>query len=355
MDDDGRSGMRDRQGAPVGVRRARERRDRGARTHVAGGHEPGAMKRLRHLQPDAVAAARFVRGRHRLARPLCAVATALLSLLAPVHAAPAHNFMWKATGKGGVVYLVGSVHMLTQQYYPLAPAIENAFKDTDLLVEEVDLDEITAPDAQMQILMRGMLPAGQSLETQLSPSTLALVQKATAGLGDAAKPLMLFKPWMLAIAIEGYELEKAGFDKDLGLDKHFYDLAHTAGKKVQGLETAEYQISRFDGMTTEQQDRFLADTLKELDTEKASVTKLADAWKAGDAATVEAVVLADVKSDPVMYQRLLVERNRNWLPKLEALFARPGHAFVIVGAAHLVGPDGLLQMLKSKGYAIEQM
>jgi len=70
---------------------------------------------------------------------------------------------------------------------------------------------------------------------------------------------------------------------------------------------------------------------------------------------VERIVLADLKADPQMYQRLLVDRNRNWLPKLEALFIRRGHAFVVVGAAHLVGPDGLLTMLRAKGYQVEQL
>ena len=108
-------------------------------------------------------------------------------------------------------------------------------------------------------------------------------------------------------------------------------------------------------MTPDEQDRLLAQTLKELDTQKASVTKLADAWKSGDAPAIEAIVLADLRSEPRMYQRLLVERNRNWLPAIEALFARPGRAFVVVGAAHLVGPDGLLAMLRAKAYRVEQM
>ena len=98
----------------------------------------------------------------------------------------------------------------------------------------------------------------------------------------------------------------------------------------------------------------LADTLKALDTETSNVTTLTDAWKAGDAPTVERIVLSDLKTDPVMYQRLLVERNRNWIPKLEALFSRPGHAFVVVGAAHLVGPDGIVAMLRARGYTVEQ-
>jgi uncharacterized protein YbaP (TraB family) len=294
----------------------------------------------------------------RTNRRLLPAVAAAIALLASLPAAAGHSFLWKATGKGGlggVVYLAGSVHMLSQDYYPLNAAVESAFKDSDLLVEEVDLNEMLAPASQMQTLMRGMLPAGQSLDKLLTPATLALVNKFTAGLGVAAQPLKLFKPWMLAIAIEGLELQKSGFDPNLGLDKHFFDLAQSQGKTVQGLETVEYQISRFDEMGMEQQDRFLGDTLKELDTEKASVSRLADAWKSGDAPAVEKIVLADLKSDAAMYQRLLVDRNRNWLPTLEALFSRRGHAFVVVGAAHLVGPDGLLQMLKAKGYTVEQL
>ena len=267
----------------------------------------------------------------------------------------APNFLWKATGHGGTLYLVGSVHVLSEAYYPLDPAIDQAFKDSDLLVEEVDLDELLAPDMQLAILMRSRLPAGQTLEKILATETLALLKDFTGDLGSAAETLYGFKPWMLATVIEGLELEKAGFDPDLGLDKHFFDLAKRSGKTIKGLETGEYQISLFDRMPMDQQERFLAETLKQLTAEKANITKLADAWRFGDAATIERLVLSDLKSDPALYQRLLVDRNRAWAPQLEALFARRGRAFVVVGAAHLVGPDGLLQMLKARGYAVEQM
>jgi uncharacterized protein YbaP (TraB family) len=269
--------------------------------------------------------------------------------------AATRSFLWKATSGRGVVYLVGSVHMLTKDYYPLSPALDTAFKDSDLLVEEVDLGEVSAPDSQLQMLMRGMLPGGQSLEKVVSPSTFALVSKRVGDLGLPIEPLKRFKPWALAITLLGLEWQKAGFDPNLGLDKHFYDLAQVEGKAVQGLETIAYQISRFDEMSMDQQDRLLTETLRTLDTETASVSKLADAWKAGDAPTVERIVLQDLKQDPQMYQRLLVERNRNWLPTIDQLFARRGHAFVVVGAAHLVGPDGLLAMLRAKGYTVEQM
>ncbi len=295
--------------------------------------------------------------RHRdaTAKIVAALAAYIAICLAPAHAAAGKNFMWKASKGESAIYLVGSIHALSQDFYPLAAALEEGFKDSDLLVEEVDLAQMMDPAAQMQIMSRGLLKSDQSLDKILSPSTMALVNKAGSDLGPAMEVLKKFKPWMLAIALQGLELQKAGFDPQLGLDKHFYDEAQTTGKSVQGLETVDYQLSRFDEMTNEQQDHMLADTIKELETEIKSISTLAGAWRTGDAPQVERIVLQDLKSDSQMYQRLLVDRNRNWMPQIEALFARPGHSFVVVGAAHLMGPDGLLQMLKAKGYTIEQL
>jgi uncharacterized protein YbaP (TraB family) len=293
------------------------------------------------------------RSRSALAVAVAMAAAAVASTVAQPRAAT-RSFMWKATRQQGAVYLVGSVHMLTKDFYPLAAPIEAGFKDSDLLVEEVDLAEMLAPDQQFSLLARGMLPAGQRLDKVVSPATMALVNARVGSLGMPASALQQFKPWFLAMTLMAVEWEKAGFDAALGLDKHFYDRAQTEGKAVQGLETTEYQISRFDGMAMPQQDRFLAESLKDLDAEKASVQKIADAWKTGDLPTLERLVLQDVKDDPFMYQRLLVERNRNWLPKIEALFARRGRAFIVVGAAHLVGPDGLIAMLKAKGARVDQ-
>jgi uncharacterized protein len=289
----------------------------------------------------------------RLVACVLPLAVTVFLLLAPLHA-QSRNFLWKAAGKGGVVYLAGSVHMLTQDFYPLSPVLETAFKESDLLVEEVDMGEMLGAGSQLNVLTRGMLPGDSTLQNVVSPATYALVTKTVTGLGMPVEPLAKFKPWMLALTLEGLQLMKVGFDPDLGLDKHFYDLAQTGGKSVQGLETTDYQISRFDEMTMTQQDHLLAETLKALETEQASVGKLAQSWKTGDVAAVERIVLADLKNDPQLYQRLLVERNRNWLPKLEALFARKSPAFVVVGAAHLVGPDGVVAMLRAKGYSVEQ-
>src|SRR5262245_22470311 len=94
-----------------------------------------------------------------------------LAVLAPLYAAAPASFVWKATGKGTTVYLAGSIHMLPKDAYPLSPSFERAFTDSDLLVEEVDLAEMLGPEVQMQTLMRGMLPPGQTLEKVLTPAT----------------------------------------------------------------------------------------------------------------------------------------------------------------------------------------
>jgi uncharacterized protein YbaP (TraB family) len=287
---------------------------------------------------------------------LCATLVAGLTFCHAT-AATARDFLWKVTGKAGTVsvYLVGSVHMLTEDFYPLSKAFEDAFKDSDLLVEEADLAEMLSPQAQMLMLSRGMLPSSQSLDTVVGPQTFALVIKRTAELGLPIEPLKRFKPWSLALTLAQIEWQKAGFDGELGLDRHFYDRARREGKAVQGLETTEFQISQFDGISMAEQERLLVETLSDLDTEMANLTTLAQAWKAGEAPTVERIVLQDLRKDPLMYQRLLVARNRTWMPKLEALMNRPGHAFVVVGAAHLVGSDGLIALLQAKGYRVEQM
>jgi uncharacterized protein YbaP (TraB family) len=286
-------------------------------------------------------------------RTFCAAVLAVVLLVLPTHAA-GRAFAWKATGRQGAVYLVGSVHLLSKDFYPLNPSLETAYKDSNLLVEEVDLGEMSQPDSQFALLSRGMLPGNQTLDTVLSPSTRVLLNKFLPDLGPMSEAMKKFKPWMAALTIESLEWMKDGFDPNLGLDKHFYDRAIADGKKVEGLETMAFQVGLFDDMPMDQQDKLLASMLKDIDTEKANMAKLIAAWRDGDAATVERIVLSELKGDPAVYKRMLVDRNNAWIPKIEQLFPR-GHALVVVGAAHLVGPDGLLSQLRAKGYTIEQL
>ena len=283
-----------------------------------------------------------------------AVAVVVVAGLSRTTAATS-SFGWKVTSDRGTLYLVGSVHMLSKDYYPLSPALEAAFDASDVLVEEVDFAEVLAPESQLQMLTRGMLPGGQSLDAVVSPETFAAVSRRLADLGMPIEPLKRFKPWALALTLLGLEWQQTGFDPNLGLDKHFYDRARADGKPVEALETLEFQISRFDGLSREEQDRLLASSVRDLDAQRRMVTALAEAWRAGDATRLEQIVIEDLEQEPRLYERLLVERNRMWLPALDAQLAGGGTAMVVVGAAHLVGPDGLLAMFREKGYHVEQL
>ena len=292
---------------------------------------------------------------HRI-RSIVRLSVVVGLVLGQATAVAARDFLWKVSGKSGVVYLVGSVHLLTKDFYPLSSTLEAAFKESSLLVEEADIADLSTSQSQMQLLARGMLPSSQSLDQVVSPATFADVTKRVGQLGMPIEPLKRFKPWFLALTLSALEWQKAGFDAELGLDRHFFDRARKDGKRFIGLETTEFQMSLFDGLSVDQQERLLVGTLKDLDTEMANLTKLVQAWKTGDAATIEAIVTKDLKSEPVLYQRLLLDRNRAWLPKLESLLdGGSARTMVVVGAAHLVGPDGLVAMLKAKGYRVEQM
>lgn len=279
----------------------------------------------------------------------------VLSASAAPQAAPP-SFVWKVTSpSGAIIYLGGSVHLLSADYYPLPAAFDEAFEASDLLVEELDMGEMLAPGTQMRMLTRGMLPAGQSLDRVVSAETLKEVSNTVAGLGLPFEPLKLFKPWMLAITLQSLAWQKAGFDANLGLDRHFYDRALRDGKKVQGLETLDYQLSQFDGLPAAAQERMLLETVRQLDRTEDEFTRMIVAWKSGSVADVEHQLLDDLESEPEMHARLLVNRNRTWLPIIETLFTRPRPAFVVVGAAHLVSNDGLVAMLRAKGYTVTQM
>jgi uncharacterized protein YbaP (TraB family) len=286
---------------------------------------------------------------------LCvSLAAALLGAL-PAAQSPKKHFMWAVRqGSGPPTYLVGSLHVLTPDYYPLDPAIEQAFEASKVLIEEVDLDELTNPTNAMALLAKALLTDGRTLDqlisTDLYKQVIARAEKA----GIPAVAIQRMKPWMAAVTLTGQALKQAGFDTDLGVDKHFFDKAKQAGRERRGLETVEYQFSRLDQMTPALQEAMLKSVIADLDTEIASVKTIAQAWSRGETAAIERLLLGSLGETPELYQRLLVDRNTNWVAPVEQCVQQKQACFVVVGAAHLVGPHSLVALLKQKGYSVEQ-
>jgi uncharacterized protein YbaP (TraB family) len=265
------------------------------------------------------------------------------------------NFLWKVQNGRGVLYIAGSVHALSADVYPLSDAYQRAFDASDTLVEEIDLSEADLFTAAPMLLTKGMYLDGRTFNQAVSKDTAAMVQARLTGTPFSLELIQSMKPWMVMLMLSAMQVQQAGLEASLGLDKHFYDRARTAGKTVIGLETAESQVDRFDKMPEILQEQLLRTTLSELDTAQKELGTIVSAWRRGDAAVLERTLLSGFVKYPAAYNSLIVERNRNWIPQIDRCLARSRPCFVVVGAAHLVGPDGLLKMLQQKGYRLEQL
>lgn len=291
----------------------------------------------------------------RRAAVVVAVAVALGSLNGlEAQNKAAKSFLWKVQSGPRVMYLAGSVHALSADVYPLSPAFEQAFTASDTLVEEIDLGASGLMALAPMLLSKAMYQDGRTFEKAVSKETHDLVVKHMKALPMAAQMIRPMKPWMVMLTLTALQVQQAGLDPKLGLDQHFFDRATAAKKAVVGLETAESQIDLFDSMPESLQEQLLRSTLDELDAQSLEIATTVAAWRRGDAATIERDVLRGFQKYPAAYQSLIVQRNHNWMPQLEKCLTRTTPCLVVVGAAHLVGPDGLLTLLQRKGYRIEQ-
>ena len=276
--------------------------------------------------------------------------------MAPVWAqAPAKHFLWSVSTPGTPPsYLMGSIHVLTADYYPLGARIEQAFAAATVLVVEADVDELTNPVMLMSLMGKAMLPDGKTLDQVIAADLHTEVMERADKTGVPRAAIQRLKPWMAALVLTAPAMQAAGFKPEHGVDKHFFDRAKKAGTERRSLETVASQFNRMDQMTSPQQEALLRGTLEDLDSQMSNVKEMADAWASGDTAALEKLLLPAMKSSPDLYNRLLVERNANWVESVETCVQQKTSCFVVVGAAHLVGPDSLVAMLRKKGYKVEQ-
>jgi uncharacterized protein YbaP (TraB family) len=223
-----------------------------------------------------------------------------------------------------------------------------------VLAEEIDIDEMNDPMVMMAALSKAMLTDGRTLDQVIAPELYAEITKRSEKAGMPMMAIQRMKPWLVAITLMAPTLQAAGFKPELGIDKHFFDRAKDSGMKRQGLETMAFQLDQFDSMSPKLQEELLRTTMEDLDKEVSGVKEMAQAWSFGNIAAMEKMTLGEMKDAPELYQRLLVQRNQNWIPHVEACIKENSGCFIVVGAAHLVGPDGLPALLAKKGYKVTQ-
>jgi uncharacterized protein len=263
--------------------------------------------------------------------------------------------LWKVKGDHNTLYLLGSIHILSKQAYPLKPALEHAFDDANQVVFEIDLTRFTSQNFRQEFKRTALYPPGQTLSKKLSPETVELLRSTLPYYGLTLSRVDHLKPWFLAEWLSTRTLEMAGFSDQLGVDLYFYRKAKAAGKPVLGLETLRDQAQIFDRFSDAENEQYLIGTISGLPAYAVMVRQLVDAWKNGDVRLLDQLLNQDKRSDPTTHEVLFSRRNSKWVPEIERFAHEGGNYLIIVGAGHLVGDDGVVAQLKRAGYSVEQL
>jgi uncharacterized protein len=265
------------------------------------------------------------------------------------------HFLWEIRSGRATVYLLGSIHYLKKEVYPLPAVIEDAFRMSDVLAVEANIDDLSRVDLQ-KLTDRAFYQADDSLEKHVSGETFALLKKELDGYGIPLELVYRQKPWFAALTLTSLELLTLGFDPDYGIDRHF--LAEAEGKKkIVELESVNYQIDLLSSFSDSDQELFLLYTLRDLHRVNTQGEELLGAWKTGDIRMMHALVFTDDtggRQISGIYEKLLYARNRDMSSRIEGFLKTKGTFFVVVGAAHLIGKKGIIETLRNRGYSVEQ-
>jgi len=227
------------------------------------------------------------------------------------------SLLWKLEAGKNTVYLLGSIHLLKKDTVSSKPIIDEVFSKAKRLVFEIDIPKETPEKTQKLLMQKGV---------NLDGKTLIVMQ-----------------------------LQKLGYDPSFGIDRQLAQRAQQANKPISGLETAEYQFDQLDRLSPAMQELMLRQSFDEMEQLGKTVDEMVLAWRTGDVASAEKLLLESMTDYPEIREKLLDERNRNWLPKIDQFLKLDEDVLVVVGAAHLLGKNGVIELLKSRGYKMEQM
>jgi uncharacterized protein YbaP (TraB family) len=266
------------------------------------------------------------------------------------------SFLWKVQSKTSTLYLLGSIHFLKQENYPLNPGIEKAFAQSNSLVVEADISDPGKFNSD-KMLLSAVYPENDSLENHISRETYEFVKKEAGKLGMPPELIARQKPWFLALTLEALQLMKLGFDPAYGIDAYFLSKAQ-GSKKILELEGVNEQLNLLSSFSDKDQELFLVYTLRDLNILGNETTGLIKAWSTGNANGIESIITRTVREDrrlEPIFKRLLDDRNKGMVSTIEGYLKTRETYFVVVGAGHLVGDNGIVRMLKEKGYSVEQL
>lgn len=275
----------------------------------------------------------------------------LLTATPAAFAAPAAApFLWRVQGSSATHYLLGSMHLLPTSADNLPNALEQAYDAVDGLVFETDIGALQSRAVQLQLLAAAH--ADHGLKQILDP---ALFRRVQARAHVLQMPMSLcghYAPWFCAMSLDVYAFRKAGFSDQYGVDEHFYGEAVSDGKTVHWLESPARHLALFTAMNKTQSLTFLRAAVDDSAGKLDDPQTLYRAWREDDTARIAALDRQLRARYPQLYRRLIGARNRAWMSKLQGFLDGDEPQMIVVGAAHLVGPDGLVDSLRARGYRV---
>lgn len=270
-----------------------------------------------------------------------------LCFLSPLLAEEKNCLLWKAQGDMNTVYLLGSMHMMKMEDYPLDRCIDKAFDEAEQLVVELDISTIDANQMALKMRKLSLLPVGQQLSEQLSAETgRLLAQHSSLPAG-----YQQLQTWYLSLILVLTRTAELGYRADLGVDQYLINKAQGV-KKISSLETLDQQLAVLAGDSKKEQDLTLRLTLTDLNNMGNDIASMSNAWRSGDAESIYNMMQHPLHTYPQLreqFNRQVVERNVNMAQKIRELFKEKDDYIVVVGGGHLGGDVGILQLLKQQG------
>ena len=278
----------------------------------------------------------------------------LLGLLGCL-AAHAASPVWVIHGEHNTVYLAGSVHLLKAADAALPAAFDRAYAGSQTLMMELDLDNLDPMEVAGWMMEHGMLTEGDTLKDEIGATRYSRVETEAERLGLPIDLLGQMKPWVLGVQLLELQYLKLGFDPAQGVEQQLLQRAKVDGKEIRGLETLPEQLGALDALSREDQAKFLDLVVSEMHKVEGETQRVVNAWRVGDTQKLSTELGDEYKRFPSLYGALVTERNKLWVPQIEQLFKDKRNYFVVVGALHLVGDDGLLELLRRDGWKAEAL
>lgn len=262
--------------------------------------------------------------------------------------------VWALSDADSTVFLAGSIHLLRETDLPVPAAFDHAYAEAEELVFEIDMTTMTNPATAAEIRRLGSLPEGESLSSHFSEGT---VSRLRGYLLDRGLPVNSFDsraPGMVFLLLSSFEATRHGARPEFGLETLYFGKSLEDHKPSRGLETLAFQISRLNEFEPQMLEDLINEALDDSTRNGEKLDAIISAWRSGDAEALASAVFDD-SFTPQLKEALLTDRNHNWVPEIEQALATNRDVMFLVGAAHLVGEDSVVALLREKGYEVKQL